>query len=447
MFARPTATTSALYLQPLGSVEFCGMKKARRSSSGSASTRGSAREGKDKTSDSEDAFAAKKCPTETCESKADVKQQIAESVGSSQVALQVKTLPRSLQQEFECDPRDEKFFLSQMRHLTNQDSEFLRLLEGFLSAFFPGMRIRILPYRTLDIESPVRPVGTKATSAEGVNISASRGASTRRKRDTSDPSTTKEKSSGVTSIVQSRFEHLGQHQLHGGDIIHKALPKWRLPLRDAYAFLGMTFEDLYPRDEWNFCFGVAEMLGRNGVFSFNRYTSRRMESDEASSSDICALDRSRKDAEGEEQAAIGKPASPTSEAASLGAKKAIVSRARLLKRAAKVMAHELCHCFGMKHCIFFNCLMQGSNSGPEAERKPHFLCPVCLTKLFYSLEFSAVDRYRRLQQWVDTVIETQPSTLDKEMYQFVFGNWSKWYARRIESTAQALGGSSSSNEQ
>ena len=30
-------------------------------------------------------------------------------------------------------------------------------------------------------------------------------------------------------------------------------------------------EDLYPRDEWNFVFGLADMMGRNGVFSFSRY--------------------------------------------------------------------------------------------------------------------------------------------------------------------------------
>ena len=29
-------------------------------------------------------------------------------------------------------------------------------------------------------------------------------------------------------------------------------------------------------------------------------------------------------------------------------------------RAVKVMLHEIGHMFGLKHCIYFSCLMQGS---------------------------------------------------------------------------------------
>lgn len=59
--------------------------------------------------------------------------------------------------------------------------------------------------------------------------------------------------------------------MHAGNVINNELPKLRLPYRDSYAFIGVTMEDLYPRDSWNFVFGLADMLGRNGVFSFNRY--------------------------------------------------------------------------------------------------------------------------------------------------------------------------------
>ena len=33
----------------------------------------------------------------------------------------------------------------------------------------------------------------------------------------------------------------------------------------------MSLIDLYPRDEWNFVFGLASIRDRTGVFSFARY--------------------------------------------------------------------------------------------------------------------------------------------------------------------------------
>lgn len=35
----------------------------------------------------------------------------------------------------------------------------------------------------------------------------------------------------------------------------------------------------------------------------------------------------------------------------------------------KVINHELCHTFGMRHCIYFTCLMNGSNGYEEASGK------------------------------------------------------------------------------
>ena len=32
--------------------------------------------------------------------------------------------------------------------------------------------------------------------------------------------------------------------------------------------------DLYPRDEWNYVFGLASIRERTGVFSFARYDNR-----------------------------------------------------------------------------------------------------------------------------------------------------------------------------
>ena len=40
---------------------------------------------------------------------------------------------------------------------------------------------------------------------------------------------------------------------------------------DAFCILGMTKIDIYPRDEWNFVFGLADTGTQSGVFSFARY--------------------------------------------------------------------------------------------------------------------------------------------------------------------------------
>lgn len=35
----------------------------------------------------------------------------------------------------------------------------------------------------------------------------------------------------------------------------------------------------------------------------------------------------------------------------------------------KVINHELCHTFGMRHCIYFTCLMNGTSGYEEAVKK------------------------------------------------------------------------------
>ena len=50
-------------------------------------------------------------------------------------------------------------------------------------------------------------------------------------------------------------------------------------------------------------------------------------------------------------------------------------------RCLKTACHELCHVFGLTHCPYYDCLMNGSNLLEEADRKPFLLCPVCLRKV------------------------------------------------------------------
>ena len=53
----------------------------------------------------------------------------------------------------------------------------------------------------------------------------------------------------------------------------------------------------------------------------------------------------------------------------------------LVYRCIKTACHELGHIFGLTHCSFYECLMNGSNLVEEADKKPFILCPVCLRKI------------------------------------------------------------------
>ncbi len=63
-----------------------------------------------------------------------------------------------------------------------------------------------------------------------------------------------------------------------------------------------------------------------------------------------------------------------------------------------MLAHETGHMFGLAHCIYFNCLMNGSNHLAESDRRPLHLCPVCLRKLQWSIGFDVVARYGALER-------------------------------------------------
>jgi archaemetzincin len=57
------------------------------------------------------------------------------------------------------------------------------------------------------------------------------------------------------------------------------------------------------------------------------------------------------------------------------------------------MTHEIGHLFGMKHCVFYNCVLNGCNNFEEFDSKPLYMCPVCIRKLQSNIEFNFVDHY------------------------------------------------------
>ncbi|MBW2453714.1 MAG: hypothetical protein JRI68_04350 [Deltaproteobacteria bacterium] len=114
--------------------------------------------------------------------------------------------------------------------------------------------------------------------------------------------------------------------------------------RNSVGVLGLVSSDLYAFN-LNFVFGVGLFERRAGVHSLHRYGEARQP---------------------------------------------------LTRRALKLGAHELGHMFGLEHCVFYACTMNGTNSLAELDRQPAHLCPVCHEKLRHALRFDPAERYRRL---------------------------------------------------
>jgi archaemetzincin len=74
------------------------------------------------------------------------------------------------------------------------------------------------------------------------------------------------------SKIQKRVnEYTEKLQYNARDIL--AQLRTKLPA-DAFCMVGVCMTDLYPKDEWNFVFGIASIRDRTGVFSFARYDPR-----------------------------------------------------------------------------------------------------------------------------------------------------------------------------
>lgn len=152
--------------------------------------------------------------------------------------------------------------------------------------------------------------------------------------------------------ITSRM-HSGTRQLLTADIL--TWLQTRVP-KDAYCILAITMADLYPAGDWNFAFGQASLRERVGVYRFARY-------------DPGFCGEARGDGAG----------------------------TLILLRSCKVLAHETGHMFGLQHCVYFCCLMNGSNQLGESDDRPPHLCPVCLRKLQHAVGFDIPARYEQLQ--------------------------------------------------
>jgi archaemetzincin len=119
------------------------------------------------------------------------------------------------------------------------------------------------------------------------------------------------------------------------DLLRKSVPK------NAFMRVALTDQDL-TSGHLNFVFGVGSLTERVGVYSVFR---------------------------------LRDPAPPTT-----------------LLRTLKVVNHEMGHLLGIRHCIFYRCSMNGTNSVPELDRQPVHFCGLCRTKLVLATGVELVAR-------------------------------------------------------
>ena len=60
--------------------------------------------------------------------------------------------------------------------------------------------------------------------------------------------------------------------------------------------------------------------------------------------------------------------------------------------------HETGHMFGIRHCIAYECGMNGSNHSDERDRQPLEFCPECQAKLWWTLGLDPLLRSRALEE-------------------------------------------------
>ncbi len=114
---------------------------------------------------------------------------------------------------------------------------------------------------------------------------------------------------------------------------------------DALVYIGITEKDLFSKG-LRFVFGEGSLRDRTGIYSLVRYETEDPK--------------------------------------------------LFLRRALKLMAHEVGHILSIGHCIYYKCVMQGANSLAENDGHPMHLCPVDLRKLQWNTGFGVRERYRKL---------------------------------------------------
>jgi archaemetzincin len=136
--------------------------------------------------------------------------------------------------------------------------------------------------------------------------------------------------------------------------------------------IGVTMIDIYPDAAWNFVYGSASIDEGIGIYSFARFDPLFPHS---------SLEILQRPCTEDEQVLI-------------------------LKRAISTCLHEIMHLFGLEHCIYYLCLMNGANCEKEMDSSLLYLCPICLRKMYSSFgkqHYNVIKMYKEILELLKKV--------------------------------------------
>merc|ERR1719197_1787482 len=148
--------------------------------------------------------------------------------------------------------------------------------------------------------------------------------------------------------------------------------------------------DLYSAESDLFVAGMAAGGSRVAVFSFHRYSPfLRMSPEVWHDYGFAARPGSDSYYRGAASASALAPAPPSRPPPPR-------AREEALRRAAKLLVHEIAHLYGIDHCVRRDCVMRGTGHLVEDFAAPSHVCEVDLRKLQFRLGFALAARHASL---------------------------------------------------
>jgi len=184
---------------------------------------------------------------------------------------------------------------------------------------------------------------------------------------------------------------------------------------DCFCIMCVTLEDLYDDHPDLFVAGMANGGSKVAVFSFARYAPHVSETMSVEhwwdwnfqNSNKPQKSKKKKQSQKENQEEEGERTKEY--------------RAEWLKRSVKLLVHELGHLYGIGHCIYFDCIMNGSGHLEEDFRQSLHLCPIDLKKLTFRLpNFDPLIWYQNLlkfykEQNQTNVFQSEQTWIEKKI--------------------------------